>query len=236
MTATGGTSAGLWLTGGDGHVPLVISREAARREAQRELSKAMYHQHDPNLLQRAIRSFLDWIGDLLDSASGVAPGGHVGVVVVAVAVVVLVGALWWRLGTPRRTASAAVDGALFDDAPRSAADHRKAAESHAAAARWREAAQERMRAVVGALEERALLDPRPGRTATEAATEAGRPLPKHADRLRAAAGDFNSVTYGGHDADRAMYERIRELDDDLRRARPSFERPVETTVAVSPPS
>ena len=57
-----------------------------------------------------------------------------------------------------------------------------------------------MRAIVRSLEERALLDPRPGRTADEAAAEAGRALPAHADRLRAAARDFDDVTYGGRTA------------------------------------
>ncbi|NEA03407.1 DUF4129 domain-containing protein, partial [Streptomyces sp. SID10116] len=71
-----------------------------------------------------------------------------------------------------------------------------ASEAHAARAHWSQAVQERMRAVVRALEERALLDPRPGRTADEAAAEAGRTLPSHTDRLRAAARAFDDVTYG----------------------------------------
>jgi hypothetical protein len=58
VTVTGGTSAAQWVTGGDGQMPLVISREAARREAEHELSKPLYHQHDPNPLQRAIHTFL----------------------------------------------------------------------------------------------------------------------------------------------------------------------------------
>lgn len=82
-------------------------------------------------------------------------------------------------GSPRRTATSA--NTLFDDGIRSAADHRTAAEAHAAAGRWTEAVQERMRAVVRSLEERTLLDPRPGRTADEAAAEASVSLPDHAD-------------------------------------------------------
>ncbi|MGQ4515802.1 DUF4129 domain-containing protein [Streptomyces sp. DW26H14] len=236
MTVTGGTPAAIWLTGGDGHVPLVISREAARREAELELSKPAYHQHDPNLLQQAIHHFLDWLGDLLNAASGAAPGSHLGVIVIAVVVLALLAALWWRLGTPRRTAPTSAGGALFDDAPRSAADHRTTAEAHAEAERWSEAVQEQMRAIVRALEERALLDPRPGRTAAEAAADAGLPLPAHAKRLRAAAWDFDSVTYGRHEADQRTYLRLRDLDAELRRTRPSIERPAETTAAGSPPA
>ncbi|KOV36917.1 hypothetical protein ADK97_11850, partial [Streptomyces sp. H021] len=89
-------------------------------------------------------------------------------------VVLAVAALWWRLGSPRRPATSA--SALFGYGVRSAADHRTAAASHAASGPWTEAVHERMRAVVRSLEERTLLDPRPGRTANEAAAEPRRPL------------------------------------------------------------
>lgn len=136
---------------------------------------------------------------------------------------------------PRRTTATAGGGALFDDAPRAAADHRSAAATHAAAERWSTAVQEQMRAIVRSLEERALLDPRPGRTAAEAASEAARPLPAHAAGLRGAAEDFGAVTYGGRTADRRMYQRLRDLDADLRRTRPSTERTV-GAAAGSPPA
>jgi hypothetical protein len=79
-----------------------------------------------------------------------------------------------------------------------------------------------MRAIVRALEERALLDVRPGRTADEAAAEAGRSLPAHADRLRSAARDFDDVTYGGRRATEQAYHRITGLDRDLERTKPQL--------------
>ncbi|MHC5908721.1 DUF4129 domain-containing protein, partial [Streptomyces sp. S6] len=109
---------------------------------------------------------------------------------------------------------------LFGDRARSAADHRAAAEEHAAQGHWNEAVQERMRAIVRALEERALLDTRPGRTADEAAAEAGHTLPDHADQLHTAARDFDDVTYGGRHSDERTYRRIAGLDDTLDRAKP----------------
>jgi hypothetical protein len=112
--------------------------------------------------------------------------------------------------------------ALFDDRPRSAAEHRATAEAHAAQGHWNQAVQERMRAVVRSLEERALLDARPGRTADEAASDAGRTLRDHADRLRAAARDFDDVTYGGRAAGEGTYRRLTALDDDLQRAKPQL--------------
>ncbi|MEN8650068.1 DUF4129 domain-containing protein [Streptomyces sp. 21So2-11] len=217
FTAGGTTAADLWARTAE-DVPVDVPRVPAREAAEQELSNPMYRENEPSAFQRALDSFWSWIDDLFGAASGAAPGGMVGILGVALLVVLLVLGLWWRLGTPQRTPAA--EGTLFDDGPRSAAEHRAAAETHAAAQRWTEAVQERMRAVVRSLEERALLDPRPGRTANEAAAEAGRPLPDHADRLRAAAREFDDVAYGGRTTDKRAYRRLSELDSDLERAKP----------------
>jgi len=201
-----------------GGVPVDTPRVPAREAAEHELSKPMYHENDPGLLRRGLDQLWTWLDDLLGMASGAAPGGPLGVVVLVLVVVGLVAALWWRLGTPRRVVRPAAS--LFDDAPRTAAEHRTAAEAHAAAHRWNEAVQERMRALVRSLEERALLDPRPGRTADEAAAEAARLLPSNAARLRAAAEEFDDVTYGGRAADQSAYQSVRALDIDLEASKP----------------
>ncbi|MEV7445739.1 DUF4129 domain-containing protein [Streptomyces sp. NPDC091204] len=198
--------------------PVTTPREAAREAAERELSKPMYHENDPSLLDRATRAFFDWLDDLFGAASGATPGGPVGLIAVLLLVLLAAAALWWRLGSPRRTPAS--PGTLFDDGIRSAADHRKAADAHADAGRWTEAVQERMRAVVRSLEERTLLDPRPGRTADEAAAEAAVSLPAHAEDLRAAARTFDDVTYGGRTADADTYARLRALDLTLTTTKP----------------
>ncbi|WP_430741275.1 DUF4129 domain-containing protein [Streptomyces sp. P13-3-3] len=208
------------LARGDDEPPVTLPRDPAREAAERELSKQMYHENDPSWLQRALEAFWDWVDDLLGAASTATPGGALGLVVIVVAALAVGTALWWRLGTPRRRPVTAP--ALFDDRPRSAAEHRAAAEAHAAQGHWNQAVQERMRAVVRALEERALLDPRPGRTADEAAAEAGRALPAHSDRLRTAARDFDDVTYGGRTASEDTYRGLAALDGDLERAKPAL--------------
>ncbi|MEV7142165.1 DUF4129 domain-containing protein [Streptomyces tauricus] len=219
MSLAGGVlTAVAALPRADGEPPVTVPRDPAREAARRELSKRMYHENDPSLLRQALDAFWKWVGELLDAASSATPGGGLGLLVVVLAVVALIGALWWRLGSPRRGPTSAVP--LFDDRPRSAAEHRASAEAHAAKGHWNQAVQERMRAVVRSLEERALLDPRPGRTADEAAAEAGRTLPAHTDRLRAAARDFDDVTYGGRTAAPETYHRLAQLDQDLDRTRP----------------
>lgn len=202
----------------DAEPAVTVPRDPAQKAARRELAKRMYHKNDPSLFERALNAFWDWLGKLFGTASSAAPGGTVGVIVIALAVVAVAVALWWRLGTPRRRAVSVP--ALFDDRPRTADEHRAAAEAHAAQGHWSHALQERMRAIVRSLEERALLDVRPGRTADEAATDAARTLPAHTDRLRAAAREFDDVTYGGRRASEQSYHRVAELDHDLERTRP----------------
>ncbi|MBT1097584.1 DUF4129 domain-containing protein [Streptomyces sp. Tu102] len=220
LSRSADTSVVSLLARSDDEPPLTTPRDPAREAARRELSKGMYHENDPSWFQRALDSFWDWVEDLFNSASTVTPGGPLGLVVVILVVVAVIGALWWRLGTPRRQPTSSA--ALFDDRPRSAAEHRAAAEAHAAQGHWNQALQERMRSIVRSLEERALLDVRPGRTADEAAAEAGRSLPAHTDRLRAAARDFDDVTYGGRTATQQAYRRIAELDRDLENTKPQL--------------
>jgi hypothetical protein len=222
VAVSGGTiTASVAVLHTEDEPPVTTPRAPAREAAERELSKPMYHENDSSLFERALNRFWEWVNELLSAASRATPGGAMGLVVILLVVALLVAALWWRLGAPRRV-SAPLGGTVFGDRPRSAAEHRAAAEAHAAQQRWNEAVQERMRAIVRTLEERALLDDRPGRTADEAAAEAGRTLPGHADRLRAAARAFNEVTYGGRNADEPAYVRLRELDQHMRRAKPEL--------------
>ena len=208
------------MAASDDAPPLTTPRDPAREAARRELSKSRYHEDDPGWFQRALDAFWDWVEDLFDSASTATPGGTLGLVVVILVVLAVIGVLWWRLGTPRREPTSSA--ALFDDRPRSAAEHRSAAEAHAAQGHWNRAVQERMRASVRALEERALLDVRPGRTADEAAADAGRSLPAHTDRLRAAARAFDDVTYGGRTASQQTYQHLAALDRDLENTKPQL--------------
>ncbi|MFE9024521.1 DUF4129 domain-containing protein [Streptomyces sp. NPDC007808] len=220
LSRGGDTSVLSLPTRSDDEPPLTIPRDPAREAARRELSKNMYHENEPSWFQRALDAFWEWVEDLFSSASTVTPGGPLGLVVVILVALAVLGALWWRLGTPRRQPTSSA--ALFDERPRSAAEHRSAAEAHAAQGHWNQAVQERMRAIVRSLEERALLDARPGRTADEAAAEAGRSLPSHRDRLRTAARDFDDVTYGGRTATQQAYQRIAELDEALESTKPQL--------------
>ena len=136
------------------------------------------------------------------------------IVLLIVAAIVAVRLKVGPFGKARRT-----EDALFVGGPRSAAEHRRAADAHAAAGEWAEAVRERLRAVIRSLEERALLDPRPGRTADEAAVEAGAALPECAAALRAAARVFDEIWYGGRTASAASDQVLRDLDEQVRTSR-----------------
>lgn len=199
-------------------VPVDLGREQARELARDELAKQVYRQAEPSLTERVLRWLYEHLADLLDGAAGVSPGGYLGLAVLLLAVVAAVVAVRLKVGPLGRTGRA--EEPLFLGRPRSSAEHRAAADAHAAAGEWAEAVRERFRAVVRALEERSLLDPRPGRTADEAAAEAAAALPDCAVGLRAGARLFDEIWYGGRPASADSDRALRDLDDRVRATRP----------------
>lgn len=191
-------------------VPVDLGREEAQRLAAQELADPAYHVDDPSLVQRLVSWVLTKLQELLDTATRVVPGGLWGVLLLLALGALLVGVVLWRGGPVRRTATG--DTTLFVGRARSAAEHRRAADQAAASGRWEEAILERYRAIVRSLEERTILDPRPGRTADEAAADAALVLPLIADDLRAAAQTFDTVAYGGRSASSTDDRFLRELD------------------------
>ncbi|RMI31546.1 DUF4129 domain-containing protein [Streptomyces triticirhizae] len=202
--------------------PLTVPRDPAREAAERELSQHLYTRHEPGPVRRAWNWLWERLFGALESAAFHTPGGWLGLLVILLILAAVLLAIRLRLGALRTAAGPSAAGALFAERPRSAAEHRAAAEEHAAAGRWAPAVRERMRAIVRALEERALLDPRPGRTATEAAAEAARALPDLAAQLHDAAALFDAVAYGEHPATAADHAQLAALDEAQRRATPDL--------------
>ena len=204
-------------------VPVELGRDEAAQLAREELAKQIYRDAGPGLVERLVRWLLEQAGRLLDGAAGVSPGGYAGLVVVLLLVAAAVVAVRLKVGPLGRRA--AREEALFVGRTRTAAQHRAAADAHAAAGEWAEAVRERLRAVVRSLEERAVLDERPGRTADEAAAEAGRALPSCAAGLRSAAVLFDEVWYGGRPAGPESYAALRDVDARVQAARPDLVAP-----------
>jgi hypothetical protein len=194
-------------------VPTIdIDRDAAHEAAQHELGKPIYPK--ASLTER----LMDWIDELLNrlvDASSSMPGGWLTISVLAI---LLVTAIVVAVRIARRTmrTNRGSEYALFGDHELSAAEHRATAEQYAVAGNWSAAIRHRLRAVARQLEESAILDPVPGRTASELASDAGRAIPNLATELTRAAEAFNDVTYGERPGTEAGYRTVADLDDHLR--------------------
>jgi hypothetical protein len=194
--------------------PDPISRLGAQHAARHELSKAIYHRGGEPWPERA----LHYVGRLLDrllehtfAGGGVGGGGAIALVIVIAAVAALV---VWRVGPVRRTAS--IGTVLEPGRSVDATDHRARSEQAAARGDWHTAVLERMRAIARELEQRGVLDARPGRTATELAREAASRLPAAADDLTTAADSFNAVAYGNRAATERTLSSLLAADEAIQ--------------------
>lgn len=201
--------------------PEPIGRDEAQELARRELEKPIYHRDDPSLLDRFLDRLQEWIQDLLNRVPGPGGGGGSGSTIALIAIILLIAGLvallLWQMRGRRNITSSRP--ALLET-PSTAKDHRAAAEAYAAAGRWPEAIRERLRAIARDLEERAVLDPRPGRTADELAAEAGTALPELAAELRTGVQIFDEVWYGDRPGGPDGYTTLKQLDERIRTARP----------------
>jgi hypothetical protein len=194
-------------------VPAIdIDRDPAHEAARQELAKPIYPK--ASWLER----FKDWLDDLLFriiNESSQIPGGWftlaILLIVLAIAIVIAVRIARRTMRTNRRG-----EPALFDSHELSAAAHRATAEQFAAAGDWAAAIRHRLRAVARQLEEDGVLNPVPGRTASELAGDAGAAMPDLVGELRQAATAFNDVTYGELPGTERAYRLISDIDGRLR--------------------
>jgi Domain of unknown function (DUF4129) len=194
-------------------VPTIdIDRDAAHQAAQHELAKPIYPK--ASLIER----LTDWIDELLTKLivqGSSVPGGWftIGVLLILLSIAVVVSV---RIARRAMRTNRGGEYALFGEHELSAAEHRATAEQYAAAGNWSAAIRHRLRAVARQLEESAVLDAVPGRTATELARDAGRVIPQLTAELTRAAEAFNDVTYGERPGTESAYRMIADLDDHLR--------------------
>jgi hypothetical protein len=193
-----------------------IVRDTAREAAQRELSKGVYHADDPGLFERMLNGIVDWL-DRLTSRADSAFGRSWGLLALLVVLLTAVALIVWRTGWLRRTV-ARPDSELDVSPALTADEHRRRADSYAQDGRYADAVRERMRAIVRELEDRGVLEPRPGRTAHEVARDAGNIVPAVAGDLRSAARVFDEIWYGARPATAGSDAAMREADQRVRAA------------------
>lgn len=195
-----------------------VTRDGARDEARRELSKGVYEPTRRPLWQRVVNHILDWLNRRsqgVHSSTGVPPVLQwfiLALLIVGVIVLVV-----YVTGGLRRSARSE-DLFAGESGPTTAEQHRKRADEHAAAGRYAEAIRERMRAIARELEDRGVLDNRPGRTADEIAAEAGGLVPGIRSDLRRAAWIFDEVWFGERTATAAWDGEMAAVDTRIRQA------------------
>ncbi len=186
----------------------LIGRHTGQHLARRELAEMTFWQR-----------VLHWLAGLSANAGHVVPGGWFGLVALAIlAVLAVTLVVYWA--RPSRSRSVSKDSVLAGESM-SARDYRRAAERLAAAGDYAGAIVDGVRAIAAELDERAILPPRPGRTADELGVEAGRELPGLAADLRAVTRLFDDIRYGDKDGNLAGYDLVSRVDKAVRAARPA---------------
>lgn len=198
-------------------VPVQPGADEARRWLVEELANPEYSTQ-PSLLQR----LLEWLQGLFEGAPVLDLGGPLTATVVVVAVLLVAGIAYWVAGPVRLSRRAPTSAVVLDDDARTAAEMRAAADAAAMSGDWATAALERFRAVVRSLEERAVIESLPGRTAWEAAETAGERVPDVAEGLARGAHLFDDVAYGKATVGPEADAFLRALDERTLATRPAL--------------
>jgi hypothetical protein len=191
-----------------------IDRDAAHDAAQRELAKPIYPK--ASLTDRII----DWLNEQFvrfTARAADVPGGWF-TIAILILIVVIAAIVAIRIARHTMRTNRTEDYSLFGENELSAAEHRATAQQYAVQGDWSAAIRHRLRAVARQLEEDGVVNPVPGRTASELARNAGQTVPGLASELLRAANTFNDVTYGQRPGTELGYRTIADLDDHLRQS------------------
>jgi hypothetical protein len=197
--------------------PVLPGAEEARRWAAEELSQAEYRDAAPGWLETLWEDFVEWFSSLDGSAEAgsTVPSPVIGIVIALIIAAAVV------IAKPRLNPKARRAKEVFEPASvLTATDYRQRAETYAAAGNWGDAVVDRFRAIVRSAEDRAILDPQPGRTADEVARDLALPFSGEARRLVRAAATFDAVRYGNTAADAADYQAMAGVDNALEALKP----------------
>ena len=189
-------------------IPVDPDADTAREWARDELSKPEYH---PGTGSNWLDRFLNWMIDLisrLGSGAGDTFGGWgvIGIVAICVAVVAIV--VWLVVGPLRRSRARRSGEEELGDLALSAADLLALAKAAAAQQDWETAVIEAYRALIRSLDEREVIDAKPGMTAFEAALLAADAIPAIASDITLDADVFDAVRYGHLEATSEHYSHV----------------------------
>lgn len=202
-------------------VPVEVDRDSARDAARTELSRPIYADAEPGLLERVMLWVLDRVQQAIDAiadgARALAPGGAGSLILLAALLFVAAVLIRLRVGRVARVTGIPRDALVDSRVP--SREYRSRAEDAAAAGDYDAAVHERFRALIRVLEERGVIDDAAGQTATEIAARAAAELAGPPTELFEAARIFDDVYYGHHAADARRYSAIAATDDRIQSAR-----------------
>ena len=202
-------------------VPVVPGGDQARQWAEQELSQQVYRNARPGLGEVVGQWIIGVFTDLLNGLTGL--NASLGLVLLLVLLAALVVVAVW-LARPRLNPRRSDAPAVFDGmAVLTSAEHRALATTAAGNGDFSGAVTEQFRAIVRAAEERAVLDPRPGRTADEVTAALDMAFPALGEPLVRAAQTFNSVRYGHAVPTGSDYRELVLLDRALLDQRPAYD-------------
>src|SRR5690606_14187926 len=124
--------------------------------------------------------FLNWVGELVDSLGSPQIGGGLSIInllIILAVIAAVIAVAWWVMGPLRRSRQARRAHSVFDDDERRSEAMRDDAQRSASRGDWSAAVLDMYRSIIRSLEERDILDDRPGMTAFEAAIDAGVAFP-----------------------------------------------------------
>lgn len=206
-----GWGASAYLAAGPGDLPAPTeTADAARRRAAEILSRPELRPPPRTLLQR----LFELIGDILGRVLG-AGGGNV---VVAWAIVVVVGLLaaglaWLAVRALQRDPVAGGGVGVAEDVGRPAAAWRAEARHHEENGAWRDALRCHWRALVADLASRGLVEEVPGRTTGDYRLSVDRSVPGGARAFSDATGLFELAWYGAEEVGEADVSEERRLGE-----------------------
>lgn len=201
-------------------IPVDPSAVDARRWAEEELARDVYNPQQ-SIFTKIGQWFMSLLEDLF-SGHAVASNPVAAAVIAAliIALIVFLSLNWTRVRRIRHaSARAAASHELFDDA-RSAAELRRDAEAALRAGDLNTAFLEFYRALIRSLDERVLIEDRPGLTAREAAAAATVPFPAFEGTWYWAASVFDAVRYGHTQVRPADVDQLTNFDRQVGATRP----------------
>lgn len=200
-----------------GAPPIDIARGPAADAAREELTKHIYTREEPGAIWRALSWLRERFAELLGVIGDSVPAGRWALLILPILIIIVIAIIRWRVGSV--AGGRAAVGPVFFGPERTAVEHRANADAAAARKDFATACRERFRALVKDLEERTILDPRPGRTADETAREIAALSAEAAAPVATAARVFDEIHYGGRTPTAAADGLIRDADDAARRVR-----------------